>query len=462
MRSMTFLALVAALGVAAARPADAQERQRSAPPPGAGDVLTLPELLQRVADRNPRLRAMEAAAAAASTRVAEASTLPDPVLQLGVMNFGLPDFNTDMASSMAPSVQLMQMVPFPGKLGLRGEIADAARGMAESGADEAWWDVRGKASMLFYELYSLDRRIEVMGETLALLQDFRTIAQSMYSAGTGRQADVLRADVEVARMDGEIRKMQAMRTAMAARLNGIVDLPASTPVASPRLPPLPTDVPGQDTLSTWADVHRPLLARARLGVLQADTRVDLAQKEIWPNLTLGITYGQRDAGMGLERMGSAMLGFSLPVHASKRQFALRDEAGAVKRMAEAELGGLEAEVEARIGELLAELERARSLIDLYRGEVLPQARATVESAFSSYRVGTVDFMTLVDAQMTVNRYEGELYQLLADYGKAVAGLESAVGRTLPLTDQILAALPATAGPGQIPMGQSPQNRREER
>jgi outer membrane protein TolC len=72
---------------------------------------------------------------------------------------------------------------------------------------------------------------------------------------------------------------------MAARLNGIVDLPASTPVSSPALPPLPTDVPGQDTLSAWADESRPLLARARLGVLQADTRVDLAHKEIWPNLS---------------------------------------------------------------------------------------------------------------------------------------------------------------------------------
>jgi len=429
---------LAAFALAAPGAVGAQEdgrREAAAPAPGA--VLTLPELLEEVAARNPRLRAMEASAAAAATRVAEASTLPDPVLQLGVMNFGLPDFNTDMASSMAPAVQLMQVVPFPGKLGLRGEMADAARGMADAGAEEAWWEVRGRASNLFYELYSLDRRIEVMRETLALLEDFQTIAKAVYSAGTGRQADVLRADVEVARMDGEIRKMAAMRTAMAARLNGLLDRPAATPVASPTLGALPATVPPPDTLSAWADETRPMLRRARLGVVQADSRVDLARKEIWPNLTFGVTYGQRDTDMGLERMGSAMVGFSLPIHARRRQLAQRDEAGAMKRMAEAELEGLEAEVDARIGELLSELERARSLIDLYRDEVLPEAKATVESALSSYRVGAVDFMTLVDAQMTVNRYEGELHQLLADHGKAVAGLESAVGRTLPPTDPIL-------------------------
>ena len=103
----------------------------------------------------------------------------------------------------------------------------------------------------------------------------------------------------------------------------------------------------------------------------------------------------------------------------------------MQRLAEAELGSMEAEVDARIGELLAELDRARTLTALYRDEVIPEGHANVESAFSSYRVGNVDFMTLVDAQMTVNRYEGELYQLLGDYGKAVAALESAVGRPLP-------------------------------
>lgn len=437
-RTLLLAGLAALAALALPGGAQAQVHPRAPDEILQGDAFALSDLLGLVEARNPRLRAMRASATAASTRVDEASTLPDPVLQLGVMNFGLPDFNTDMPNSMAPSVQLMQSIPFPGKLGLRGEIAEVGWEMTDAGADEAWWEIRGRAANLFYEIYSLDRQIEVMRETLDLLRDFRTIASSMYSAGTGRQADVLRAGVEVARMDGEIQKMQAMRTAMAARVNGIVDRPAGAPVASPVLGRLPSAAPSQDTLVAWAEESRPLLRRGRLGVAQADSRLDLARKEIWPNLILGVTYGQRDMGTGTQRMGSAMVGFSLPVHASARQLSVRDEADAKKRMAEAELGGLSAEVGARIGELLAEVDRALSLIELYRGEVLPTARATVESALSSYRVGEVDFMTLVDAQMTLNRYEGELYQLLADCGKAVAGLESAVGRTLPRTDEILA------------------------
>lgn len=442
MKPMQRLGALAALFLfAAPLGLPAQEIERSAEEVLERAPLRLDEFLGLVAARNPRLQAARASAAAASTRIDEASTLPDPVLQLGMMNFGIPDFNTDMASSMAPSVQLMQMVPFPGKLGLRGEIAQRDHEMAEAGADEAWWEVRGQASSLFYELYSLDRRLEVMRETLGLLRDFQSIAGALYSSGRGRQADVLRADVEVARMDGEIRKLEAMRKAMAARINGIANRPAKAPVVTPALGGLPSSVPAQDTLVAWARESRPMLVRSRLGVARSDSRLDLARKEIWPNLTLGVTYGQRDRGMGTERMGSAMIGFSLPVHAKDRQLAARDEATAMKRMAEAELGSLEAQVDARIAELLAELDRARSLVGLYRDEVLPEARATVESALSSYRVGEVDFLTLVDAQMTVNRYEAELYQLLADYGKAVSGLESAAGRTLPRTDVILTESP---------------------
>jgi outer membrane protein TolC len=185
-----------------------------------------------------------------------------------------------------------------------------------------------------------------------------------------------------------------------------------------------------------------MLLRSKTGVEQAQTREDLARKQIWPNFNLGIQYGQRDAGaMGTERMGSAMVGFSIPVFAKSRQLRQRDEAAAMEAMAQAELTNVRAQVDARIGELLAELERVQTLVDLYSDEVLPQADANVESSFSSYRVGDVDFMTLVDAQMTANRYEQEFYTLLADYGRAMAHLEMTVGRELQTDTETTAEAP---------------------
>jgi outer membrane protein, heavy metal efflux system len=343
----------------------------------------------------------------------------------------------DMPGAMLPSVQAMQMIPFPGKLRLGGQIARQSTAMARTATDETWWEVRASAAMAFYEIYQADRQIAVMGETLDWLRQFEQVATTMYSVGQGRQSDVLRAGVEVARMQADIARMRAMRTAAAARLNAVLDRPAATPVPAVSFAALPQDLPAAAELQSWAEESRPMLERARIGVEQARTREALARRELWPDLTVGVQYGQRPAEMGTERMGSLMLGFSVPVFAGQRQMQMRREAAAMEQMARAEWTAARAQVSARINELLAELDRARMLVTLYRTEVLPLAEANVTSAFSSYRVGRVDFMTLTDAQMTLNQYSQELYALLAEYGRMIAELEMTIGRALPPTTATL-------------------------
>ncbi|HET7692016.1 MAG TPA: TolC family protein [Gemmatimonadota bacterium] len=398
---------------------------------GSAGELRLEGVYALAAERNPRIAAATAVADASATMVSSAGLPPDPVFQIGAMNLRLPEFEANMEASMAPSLQLMQMVPFPGKLGLSERIARGTSEMARANAEETAWMIRTEVAMAFYDLYAADRQIEVMRRTLRILEDFEQVARAMYGAGTGRQSDVLRANVEIARMEAEIARMTAMREVAAAKLNGLLVRPAETPVPSPVLPDLPAAIPARDTLRSWADATRPMLLEARTAVERAGAARDLARRELWPDLALGVQYGQRDAGMGLERMGSFMVGFSLPVFAGSRQLRMRDEAAAMERMSVADLSETRADIDARIGELLAELDRARTLIDLYEGTILPQAEANVESSYSSYRVGSVDFMTLVDARMTVNRYEQEYHQLLADYGIGVAELEAVVGRELP-------------------------------
>jgi outer membrane protein TolC len=123
----------------------------------------------------------------------------------------------------------------------------------------------------------------------------------------------------------------------------------------------------------------------------------------------------------------------------------RDEARAMKQMVLGELTAMRAETRGKIGEAYANLTRARTLMRLYRTTVLPQAEATVASATAAYRVGSVDFMTLLDDRMTVNTYRRELFALEADEGKAWAELEMLIGRELfdPHSDASSAA--ATRG-----------------
>lgn len=396
-------------------------------------AFTIEELFGLVREGSPRLRAAGYQVEAARSREAEAGLLPDPTLMVGVANLALPEFSASMPASMVPSLQATQRFPLAGKRSLREDLARRSTEIAGAAADQVWWNIRTEAALAFYELYRIDRQVEVMAGTLSLLQDFETVALSRYTAGTGLQTDVLRAGVESARMEGDIERMAALRAGIASRLNALADRAADTPIPTPDIGAFPAETPPPDILSQWATEHRPALQELRIALQRAETNRELAGKAIWPDLTLGIQYALGRMDGDPRSMGGASVGFSLPVYAGKRQRKLEEEAAAMEGMARARLDEALASLGADIGQTLAELDQARTLLALYREDILPQARAAVESSFASYRVGAVDFMALIDSQMAVNRFEGEYFQLLASYGASLARLEMIIGRDLPVT-----------------------------
>ena len=149
-----------------------------------------------------------------------------------------------------------------------------------------------------------------------------------------------------------------------------------------------------------------------------------AGREIWPDLTLGVIYGQRPmADGGTDRMASFMLGFTLPLSAGSRQRQMAAEARAMNAMAVADLDDLRNQTRARIGELYADLTRARDLATLYRTTLIPEIHAAAAAALSGYRSGTGDFMTVLDSQMDALRAAREFVRFDAESGKAFAELE---------------------------------------
>lgn len=394
-------------------------------------AFRLGDLYRQVQTVNPRIAAARSLARAAQAHVPGATKPPDPQLQLGWMNYSLPNLAPMPVTGMA-QIQFMQMLPLGGKLGLAGRAASAQASASSDRATDVVWDLRSQAAMSFYDLYTADQSLNVARETLRLLQDIEKTAESMYRVGQGRQADVLRAQVEIAKMEEDTLRMQAMRESMVARLDALLDRPAGSAVATPMLPNFPDSMPERASLETFAVDGRPMIRAGLDDVRAAEASEKLARKEIWPDLQIGVQYAQQgsEMGGGTQRMGSLMLGASIPVFARDRQLRMRDEAAAMKQMAQADVAAMRADTRGRIGEAYANLTRARTLARLYRTTVLPEAEATVASALSAYRVGGVDFMTLLDDQMTVNRYRQELYVLNGDQGKAWAELEMLTGREL--------------------------------
>jgi len=96
-------------------------------------------------------------------------------------------------------------------------------------------------------------------------------------------------------------------------------------------------------------------------------------------------------------------------------------------MATAELNNLKNSINFGVSDQLAQLERRRKLIELYRGGIILQAEQSLESAVINYRVNKVDFLTLLDSQMTLFSYERDLYESEAEYMMGLARLEALVG-----------------------------------
>jgi cobalt-zinc-cadmium efflux system outer membrane protein len=393
------------------------------------DSLTLGSVYQLLSPGTPRVLAAEAAARAAGYRVAPARRLPDPQLQFGLMNRSLPGLGIDPVLGMN-QIQLMQMIPTAGKLGLSGRVAQAEADAADARASEVRWDERTRAAMAFYQLYQVDQGIVIAQATQRLLRDIVTTTETMYAAGEGRQPDILRAQVEVARMTEDLARMRAMRAAMASRLNAVLNRPADSSVPSPILPAFPESLPTLDSLNSLALLNRPMLHAGAFDVSAAESAERRARREIWPDLVAGVQYGWRPMNGGTDQMLSLMLGVNVPLWAGSRQLAMRRETQAMREMAQSDLGAMQADTRGRVGELYAEADRARTLLTLYRNTVLPQAQATVTSSQSAYRTGAVDFMTSLDAQMSVNRYQQELVRLEAELGQAFAELEMVTGTVL--------------------------------
>jgi len=325
-------------------------------------------------------------------------------------------------------------VPVNGTLGLRRGVAraDSARFgyVAEAAALEIESAVRGR----YWALYHDDRALEIMGRRRTVLQEIANVATTMYATGTAVQADALRAQVAITRLDQEITEMRLQRYAAASALNALLGREGTVPVI---LPPagqehaamlhtldLP-EPPALDSLLALADRHSPEILAASASVSGGRANAASVRRALIPDLGLGVSYGQR-AGLG--DMVSLMVSVNVPVFAAARQLRQRDEAAAMLDAARWEQAAVRVRVHAALATAREEAMTARRLVALYAQTLVPQADATYQAALAAYRVGRVDFATLLDAQTALLEYEHDLHNYEAMYGTAVAELDRLTGR----------------------------------
>jgi len=391
------------------------------------EPLSIDDAVSLAREANPALRAARLRADVAAERVPQAGALPNPMLGFALMNRQIQDFGSTAEPMLQNRIELSQRLPWPGKLGFSEDRWKLLASAGALDAEETEHVLVARVKAVYYRLAFMDRALLIMENTRGLLREFLDVSSTLYAVGEGLQQDVLQAQVAVASMTEDITVVEQDRLATAARLNALLGRAATVGIDELGLPPPGEELPSVEALMVLADAQRPGLQAARERARAAEAGYRAARRAIYPDFTVGMAYSHRPQ---FNDWLSFMVGISLPLWAGKSHLPLRRQMAAEQAEEEARAIDLYNETFARIAERRAEAERARKLVALYSTSVLPQARAAVESALSAYRVGKVDFMTLVQNELTVNRFEIESVRLAAEYQRAVGELQALVASDL--------------------------------
>jgi outer membrane protein TolC len=388
--------------------------------------LVLPELIQEVLARNPELAATRKQWEASTNRIAQVRSLDDPILSLQLWNVPQP-FN--VARTENHIFGLSQNLPFPGKLGLKGEVASRSADMSGQAvrAKERELVVRLKQS--YYDLFLAQKAVQIHHEQVELLRQFVEITNSKFRAGKGSQADVLKAQVELSLLFQHLPVLEQQRKTAEAMLNTLLDRDTSSPLGIAQEPSqLPIETP-LDDLHGLALNDRPEIKAAELDVQRSEQARALAQRQYYPDFNVAVQRFQNyqaNDGFG------AYVAMSIPFAfwTKPKYDAGVQEAEAAVSVAQAQQHTLENMTRFQINDLLAKFRATDQVATLYRTTILPQAEQSLESARVGYRAGKGGFLDLIDTQRAWRGFQLEYFKALVDRQHRLAELEQVVGITL--------------------------------
>ena len=389
----------------------------------------LPALVSSAIAANPELKSSEARWQMFRNRVTQAGSLDDPMLMLKIQNGVVQDpLNFRKESMTAKVIGLSQQLPFWGKRGLKGEIAAKDAESYRWQVEERKLELARMVKETYYQIYFTDKSLEIVDKNIRILDDFITVAEIKYSVGQGVQQDVFKSQVERSKMLGMKITLEQGRKSLVATLNALLFRQPETAVG--RIPdfeikPLPL---AAKNLRETAFEQRPMFKGLQALIDKGELGQKLARKEFYPDFNVSLEYMQRVQAMGGEGLDMYSLGvtFNLPLQRERRH-AMVAESNSEVSMAAEELNGLRNSIDSGISDLLAKLEKRVKLVNLYKSGIIPQAEQSLESAVIGYRVDKVDFLSLLDSQMTLFNYERELYESQAEYMMQLAQLEATVG-----------------------------------
>jgi outer membrane protein TolC len=400
----------------------------------AADGLILDSLVAEALRANPDLAAAKSRYQAFEARVPQAGSWPDPMFKTVFSNLPTDSWAMDQTPMSGIELMLTQKIPFPGKLGLKKSASRSMARKAEKEYESTEDFIISELKQNYYRLYLLEKSIEITEKNKVLLEDFAKIAQTRYSVGKGLQQDVLKAQVEVSKMMDNLISFEEMSRMVRAKINVLLNREPQRSLGEPEELSFRGLIYSEEQLQNLAVGNNPALKGMEFSVEASRSAYRLSRREYWPDFTFSVSYRLReevrmDPVRGVNFF-SASAKINIPLYFWSKQRKKVQEKAFNLESARQNYESKENDLKLNVSRLFYSLDKYTEEIGLYQSAILPQARQSLESAKSGYQVDKVDFLTLLNNQLTLFKYEIAYHQAVSSYFMTIARLEQMVGRPL--------------------------------
>lgn len=373
--------------------------------------------------KSPDLAAARARQSAAREMERPAAALADPTAGPVLQIADFPNYTIGTEDMSMAGAQLSQPLPYPGKRRARAEVARAETAQRESEVADLERRITAAVRTLYARLYAIDQEQKALDAGRELADLLSATARARYASGGAEQESLLKAQLQVTRLEERMEDHHAERLAVVAELNRWLGRPGGAPIGVvAELPAV--NPPSFPFWEEGAVAGSSRVRMARAAIATAERRVAKARLDLKPDFTPAGTFATRGP-RGPVLMLS--VGVELPFWKREKQEPLLRAAEAGLEAARQELRATEASVRAEAARLAVEWSLADRQIVRYREGIVPQSSATFDAARSSYLTGRGDFSTLVEDFNLWLEARVQLARREADRYSSWAGLEALTG-----------------------------------
>ena len=404
------------------------------PPTVIAQQKTLDSLISQALNVSPKLKMLQWKYSASESRINANSNLPDPMLTLGLVNLPTNSFSFTQEPMTGKIIGLSQVIPFPGKLGSMADVSEKGAEIVKQEINDAKNEIVKNISQNYYELIFIRKSINVADENLKLLNEIAKVVRTNYAVARASQQNLFKVELEITNLNDKIYELKNKENSVTAMINAQLLRSQNIRISTGNLPSIQYRQFTQEELDSLAVQNRPFLTGLRLAKEKAEMQEKLAKYDYLPNFNVSVQYSQRDriamTNTPLVDFASFMVGISLPLNYGGKVSSKVEETEEMQDMYREQYNLSMQMLSSNFGAAVSKLNSLQDRIKLVEEAQLPQVQRTYSSALSSYQVGQIDFINVIDSQNKLYQVETNLYRLKTDYLKEVEELKFLTGTGL--------------------------------